>query len=112
MASSIQRMEERKRLRTTSPTGCDSKNPVEEARSEPRLVKLLSLDCKDGNAGVCIVQPPSASLRVGPARFAQLSLKGVTSWFIWVRMGFGCAAVESSRMGLVPGRSERGNDTN
>jgi hypothetical protein len=29
------------------------------------LVKLLSLDCKDGNAGVCIVLPPSARMRVG-----------------------------------------------
>src|SRR5258705_8759639 len=66
MASSIQRIEEKKRLRTTSPTGWDSKKPpVEEVRSDPGLVKLLSLDCKDGNAGVCIVLPPSARMRVG-----------------------------------------------
>src|SRR5882762_3847554 len=65
MASNIQRIEEKKRLRTTSPTGWASKNPVEEARSDPRLTKLLSLDCKDDNAGVCIVLPPSARMRVG-----------------------------------------------
>jgi hypothetical protein len=87
MASSIQRMEDRKRLRTTSPTGWDSKKPVEEGRSDPRLEKLLSLDCKDGNAGVCIVLPPSARLRVGLAGFAQPSLEGVTLWLIWVRNG-------------------------
>src|SRR5258707_15847342 len=52
MASNIQRIEEKKRLRTTSPTGWVPKKPVEE---DPWLVKLLSLDCKDGNAGVCIV---------------------------------------------------------
>jgi hypothetical protein len=78
MASNIQRIEEKKRLRTTSPTGWASKKPVEEVRSDPRVVKLLSLDCKDGNAGVCIVLPPSARMRVGRGGFAQLSLKGVT----------------------------------
>jgi hypothetical protein len=31
MASSIHRIEEKKRLRTTSPTGWASKKPVEEA---------------------------------------------------------------------------------
>src|ERR1700737_1866604 len=65
MASKIQRIEEKKRLSTPSPTGWASKKPVEEVRSDLRLVKLLSLDCKDGNAGVCIVLPPSARMRVG-----------------------------------------------
>src|ERR1700730_6233396 len=78
MASNIQRIEEKKRLRTTSPTGWASKKPVEEVRSDPGLVKLLSLDCKDGNAGVCIVLPPSARMRVGREGFTQLSLEGVT----------------------------------
>ena len=96
MASSIQRIEEKKRLRTTSPTGWDSKKPVEEVRSDPRLVKLLSLDCKDGNAGVCIVLPPSARLRVGRAGFAQLSLKGVTLWLIRVRMGLSAAQLQAN----------------
>src|SRR5258708_14775318 len=92
MASSIQRIEEKKRLRTTSPTGWASKKPVEEVRSDPRLVKLLSFDCKNGNAGVCIVLPPSARMRVGRGGFAQLSLKGVTLCLIWVTMGLFCVA--------------------
>src|SRR6266404_2005860 len=96
MASNIQRIEEKKRLRTTSPTGWASKKPVEEVRSDPRLVKLLSLDCKDGNAGVCIVLPPSARLRVGRAGFAQLSLKGVTLWLIRVRMGLSAAQLQAN----------------
>jgi hypothetical protein len=96
MASNIQRIEEKKRLRTTSPTGWASKKPVEEVRSDPRVVKLLSLDCKDGNAGVCIVLPPSARMRVGRAGFAQLSLKGVTLWLIWVTMaGISCIAAQN-----------------
>src|SRR6202011_6286136 len=78
MASNIHRIEEKKRLRTTSPTGWASKKPVEEVRSDPRLVKLLSLDCKAGNAGVCIVLPPSARMRVGREGFTQPSLKRVT----------------------------------
>src|SRR5260370_40233447 len=65
MASNVQRIEQKKTLRTTSPTGWASKKPVEEVRSDPRLVKLLSLECKDGNTGVCIVLPPSARMRVG-----------------------------------------------
>src|ERR1700692_2375363 len=88
MASSIQRMEEKKRLRTTSPTGWAPKKLVEEVRSDPRLVKLLSLDCKDGNAGVCICSTSIGKDESRTRSFAQLSLKGVTLWFIWVRMGF------------------------
>jgi|SRR6266403_219066 hypothetical protein len=103
MASNIQRIEEKKRLRTTSPTGWASKKPVEEVRSDPRLVKLLSLDCKDGNAGVCIVLPPSARLRIGRAGFAQLSLKGVTLWLIWVTNGTSASPLQAKVFG---------NDTN
>jgi hypothetical protein len=44
MASNIQRIEEKKRLRTTSPMGWVSKNPVAEVRSDPGLLKLLFLD--------------------------------------------------------------------
>jgi hypothetical protein len=54
-------MEEKKRLRTTSPIGWVWKKP----RLELRLLKLSALDSKDGNAGVCIVLPPSAKMRVG-----------------------------------------------
>src|SRR5437764_14066776 len=90
-------MEDKKRLRTTSPTGWASKNPVEEGRSDPRLLKLLSLDSKDGNAGVCIVQPPSARLRVARAGFAQLSLEGVSWWLIWVKMGISASLLQLCR---------------
>jgi hypothetical protein len=86
MASNIHRIEEKKRLRTTSPTGWASKKPVEEVRSDPRLVKLLSLDCKDRNAGVCIVYTSIGKDESRTRGFAQLSLKGVTLWLIWVTM--------------------------
>jgi len=58
IASSIQRIEEKKRLRTTSPIAWVRKKPIED-RSDLWLVKLL------GNAGDCIVLPPSARMRVG-----------------------------------------------
>jgi hypothetical protein len=48
-------MDDTKRLRTTSPTAWVSKKPGGELRRVPRSVKLLNLDCKDGNVGVCIV---------------------------------------------------------
>src|ERR1700745_3283451 len=67
MASSIQRIEEKNRLRTTSPIGWAPKKPVEEVRSDPGFVKFL--DCKDGNAGVCIVLPPSAWVESRTSRF-------------------------------------------
>ena len=44
-------MDEKKRLRTTSIMGWMVKKP----RWEFWLVKLASLDCMAGNAGVCIV---------------------------------------------------------
>src|SRR5258708_30915813 len=69
MASSIHRIEEKKRLRTTSPTGWASKKPVEEVRSDPRLVKLLSFDCKDGNAGVCICSTSIGKVESRTRRF-------------------------------------------
>src|SRR5438045_9541764 len=101
MASSIHRMEERKRLRTTSPTGCDSKDPIEEGRSDPRLLKLLSLDWKDGNAGACIAQPPSARLREGRAGSAQLSLEGASWWLMWVQMGISASLLQLCRSAMT-----------
>jgi hypothetical protein len=68
-----QSSDERKRLRTTSPTAWVAKKPGVELRGDPRF---LNFDCRVGNVGVCIVIPLSAENSVGRGVGGRKSLKG------------------------------------